>query len=135
MRGTLLALLPLLIAAADPAPDRAPDPRALAGDWLVDLTPKPGDEPYLRPMHLDLLADGRVTGLFYQSPIDAGRWKIARERICVSFRTHDDNGPYHSAGCLRGDRVEGQTWAEGRAFLFPWNATRTAPAAGEAGKP
>ena len=96
---------------------------ALAGAWIVDLSVK-ADEPYTRPMNLTLAFDGTVLGLFYQSSIDAGRWKTARNRTCVSFRTHDDRGPYHTAACLVGDRVEGQTWAEARNFLFNWNAVR-----------
>jgi len=96
---------------------------ALSGSWVVDLSVKP-DEPYTRPMTLTLNKDGTVSGLFYQSTIDAGRWKTDRNRTCVSFRTHDDIGPYHTTGCLVGDRVEGQTWAEARNFLFIWNAVR-----------
>ena len=115
MRWILLSI-PFLIAAAD-----VPSP--LAGDWTVDLSTKPG-EPYVRPMHLNLAADGAVTGLFYQSDIEAGRWKTDRGRTCVSFRTTDGRGPYHTAACLVGDHVEGQTWAEARTFLFNWNATR-----------
>lgn len=95
----------------------------LDGAWTVDLSVKSG-EPYTRPMNLTLNADGTVTGLFYQSPIDAGRWKTARDRTCVSFRTHDDRGQYHTAACLAGDGVEGQTWAEARDFVFVWNAVR-----------
>ena len=57
---------------------------------------------------------------------NAGRWKTDRGRACVSFRTTDGAGPYHTAACLRGDRVEGQTWAEGRNFLFNWNAVKNA---------
>ena len=30
-------------------------------------------------------------------------------------------------GCLVGDRIEGQTWAEQRAFVFVWNAARGEP--------
>lgn len=96
----------------------------LAGDWIVDLSVKP-TEPYTRPMKLNLAADGSVTGLFYQSEIENGRWKLDRGRTCVSFRTNDTAGPYHSSACLVGDRVEGQTWAEQRKFLFNWNATRS----------
>lgn len=119
----------LLSAQTAPAPVSPPavSSSALAGDWTVDLTPEPGDPPYTRPMRLTLLPDGTVTGLFYQSDIEAGRWKIARGRICVSFRTSDGVGPYHTAACLVEDHVEGQTWAEARAFLFPWNAVRTKP--------
>ena len=75
-------------------------------------------------MQLTLNGDGTVTGSFYESEIEAGRWRTDRGRTCVSFRTTDGVGPYHSAACLVGDHVEGQTWAEHRNFLFNWNATR-----------
>ena len=77
-------------------------------------------------------ADGRVEGSFYGSTIEAGRWKLDRGRLCASFRTTDGAGPYHTAACLAGDGVSGQTWAEHRDFLFNWNATR-APVASEPG--
>jgi hypothetical protein len=95
----------------------------LNGRWIVDLSSKP-DEPYTQPMELTLAADGSVTGSFYDSEILAGRWKTARGRTCVSFRTTDGAGPYHTAACLVGSGVEGQTWAEHRNFLFNWNAVR-----------
>ncbi|MBL8544121.1 MAG: hypothetical protein JNJ63_09970 [Hyphomonadaceae bacterium] len=96
---------------------------ALDGAWIVDLSTNPA-EPYTRPMTLTLNADGSVRGSFYESEIEAGRWKTDRGRTCVSFRTTDGVGPYHTAACLAGDHVEGQTWAEHRNFLFNWNATR-----------
>jgi hypothetical protein len=114
----------LLCAACLSLPAAAQTEAQLSGSWTVDLSTKPG-EPYLKTMVLQLAPDGSVTGSFYDSAIEAGRWKTARGRTCVSFRTTDGKGPYHSAACLRGDVVEGQTWAEHRAFLFNWNATRT----------
>lgn len=111
----------LLLALAQATTPAAP---ALAGDWIVDLTSKPGDPPYRQPMRLALKPDGTVTGSFYRSEIQAGRWKADRGRTCVSFRTTDGAGPYHTAACLTGDMVTGQTWAEHRNFLFNWNAVR-----------
>ena len=102
--------------AAQPIP-------SLGGNWTVDLSVKAG-EPYTKPMVLNLAADGSVTGSFYESVIEAGRWKLDRGRTCVSFRTSDGKGPYHSSACLIGDAVQGQTWAEQRNFLFNWNAVR-----------
>ena len=128
---TALALAAILSACAT-APDAAPaapvDARAaLAGAWTVDLSTDPR-EPYTKAMHLTLspgsASGGAVTGDFYESDILAGRWKTDRGRTCVSFRTTDGVGPYHTAACLRGERVEGQTWAEGRGFLFNWVAVR-----------
>jgi hypothetical protein len=95
----------------------------LDGAWVVDLSTDP-NTPYTRPMQLALNADSTVTGSFYESEIEAGRWRTDRGRTCLSFRTTDGVGPYHSAACLVGDQVEGQTWAEHRNFLFNWNATR-----------
>ncbi len=109
----------VLLAAAAPALAATP----LDGAWTVDLSVK-ADEPYTKPMVLALNADGTVTGSFYESTIEAGRWKTARGRTCVSFRTTDGKGPYHTAACLTGDTVTGQTWAEQRNFLFNWNAVR-----------
>lgn len=114
----------LLFAAVLPAPALAAEAvQPLAGEWVVDLSAKPG-EVYTKPMVLSLNKDGTATGSFYESEILAGRWKTDRGRTCVSFRTTDGVGPYHTAACLVGDHVEGQTWAEQRTFLFNWNATR-----------
>ena len=110
-------------AAPAPAPADTAEARVLAGEWVVDLSVG-ANAPYTRPMRLTLNADGTVAGQFYQSTIETGRWKTDRGRTCVSFRTSDGNGPYHTAACLVGDRVQGQTWAEHRNFLFNWNATR-----------
>ena len=95
----------------------------LDGTWTVDLSGKPS-EAYTKPMVLTLNADGTVAGSFYESAIEAGRWKTDRGRTCVSFRTTDGVGPYHTSACLAGDLVQGQTWAEQRNFLFNWNAVR-----------
>lgn len=102
----------------------ASDPPALAGDWTVDLSIG-GDGSYTQPMSLTLAEDHSVTGSFYNSDIEEGRWGENAGRLCVSFRTTDGVGPYHTAACLDGDRVTGQTWAEHRSFLLPWTAVRT----------
>jgi hypothetical protein len=116
----MLLLLSLLGAAPSAA---APQAGSLEGKWSVDLSTDPA-KPYVKTMELRLAPDGSVTGSFYDSVIEGGRWKTDRGRTCVSFRTTDGAGPYHSAACSRGDGVEGQTWAEHRTFLFNWNARR-----------
>lgn len=113
------AILALALAAA-PASAQTP---GLSGAWTVDLSTEPG-KPYTQPMDLTLAPDGQVTGSFYNSTIEAGRWKTDRGRTCASFRTTDGKGPYHSSVCLVGDTAQGQTWAEHRGFLFNWNAVR-----------
>lgn len=126
--GAMLVVLALGACAAQAervAPQSAAPTgaAALAGAWTVDLSTEP-NAPYIRPMVLTLAADHSVTGSFYESDIIAGRWKTDRGRTCVSFRTTDGVGAYHTAACLIGDHVEGQTWAEQRGFLFNWNAVR-----------
>jgi hypothetical protein len=116
-------MLAIFLTLAAQAPSTIASPPVLDGNWTVDLSTKP-DQPYTRPMQLMLNPDGTVGGLFYQSTIEKGRWKTDRGRTCASFRTSDGNGPYHTSVCLRGDRAEGQTWAENRNFLFVWIATR-----------
>jgi hypothetical protein len=114
MIAAVVALLSVAQAAA---------PSTLAGEWSVDLTTDPA-KPYLKTMSLSLAADGAVTGRFYDSDIQGGRWKTDRGRTCASFRTTDGVGPYHSSVCLMGDQAVGQTWAEHRKFLFNWIAAR-----------
>lgn len=116
-----LAALPLALLVASGAFAQTGNP--LDGSWTVDLSNEPG-KPYTKIMQLHLAGDNSVTGSFYDSKIENGRWKTSRGRTCVSFRTTDGAGPYHSSACLRGDVVEGQTWAEHRGFLFNWNAVR-----------
>jgi hypothetical protein len=101
----------------------AAQPDTLQGRWSIDLATDPA-KPYVQPMELKLATDGSVTGSFYNSPIEAGRWKTDRGRTCASFRTSDGAGPYHSSVCLSGDKAVGQTWAENRNFLFNWVAER-----------
>lgn len=99
-------------------------PPELAGAWTVDLSIG-GDGSYTQPMNLILADDKTVTGDFYNSEILEGRWAENGGRLCVSFRTTDGVGPYHTAACLEGDRVVGQTWAEHRRFVLPWTAVRS----------
>lgn len=120
-------LAALLLATASTLAGTPLAASPLAGTWTVDLTAKPGDPPYTKAMTLVLNPDGSVSGSFYDSAIEASRWKTAGNRTSVSFRTTDGNGSYHTAACLEGDIVRGQTWAEHRSFLFNWNATRTKP--------
>ena len=104
-----LAAVVLLTACATAQPTLLPrTDETLAGAWTVDLSVDPTKPAYTKPMHLSLNADGTVSGDFYESEILAGRWKTDRGRTCVSFRTTDGAGPYHTAACLAGDRVQGQ---------------------------
>ena len=119
MRHALAATFSLLMCATATGQTLAP----MDGRWTVDLSTDPA-KPYTKTMDLTLRPDGSVAGSFYDSEIQAGRWKTDRGRTCVSFRTTDGAGPYHTSACLRADKVEGQTWAEHRLFLFNWIAVR-----------
>lgn len=123
MQRLAMVVLAFTLGACAAQAQTQPAAETLNGAWVVDLSTEPGT-PYTQPMVLTLNADGTVSGSFYQSDIEAGRWKTDRGRTCVSFRTTDGVGPYHTAACLVGDHVEGQTWAEHRNFLFNWNAAR-----------
>ena len=116
-----LLLAGMLVAAAANAPS-APGP--LEGEWQVDLRPTPEAPEYLKPMRIELSAAGGVTGSFYDSPMENGTVGEWGDRRCVSFRTRDASGPYHSSACLSGERLVGQTWSEGRGFLLLWTARR-----------
>lgn len=114
----LVTVSAMLIACATA---QAAEP-GLDGRWSVDLGTDPA-KPYTQEMVLTLQPDGSVAGSFYDSTIQAGRWKRDRGRLCANFRTTDGKGPYHTAVCRQGERAIGQTWAEHRGFLFNWDAT------------
>jgi hypothetical protein len=114
------------VEAAD-APVATPPDAALAaltGRWIVDLRPSPEEPAYDKPMTLAIAADRTVSGTFYESDIEAGRASASNGRACFAFRTTDGVGPYHTSGCLVGNRILGQTWAEHRKFVLNWTAMR-----------
>ncbi|HZF43668.1 MAG TPA: hypothetical protein VEZ48_09695 [Sphingomonadaceae bacterium] len=115
------AALALSGAASDQPGKRSAHP--LAGEWTVDLRPAPSAPAYLKPMVLNVAADGSLSGTFYDNAIQAGRADAAN-RICFAFRTADPSGLYQTSGCLEGGEIEGQTWSEGRGFLLSWSAKR-----------
>lgn len=120
-----LASIPHHVAAD--APDAKPlDPAlaVLAGRWIVDLRPSADAPRYEKPMTLAITADRTISGSFYESDIEAGRASASNGRVCFAFRTTDGVGPYHTSGCLVGDRILGQTWAEHRKFVLNWSAVR-----------
>ena len=109
------------VAAATAAPSGT---ATLAGRWVVDLRAAPDEPRHDKMMVLGIDADRVVTGSFYDSVIEAGRASASNGRSCFAFRTTDGVGPYHTSGCLVGDRILGQTWAEHRKFVLNWTAAR-----------
>lgn len=111
--------------AAAPAAGSTPaDVAALAGRWVVDLRAAQDEPRYDKLMILSVAPDRAVAGSFYDSEIEAGRAGASNGRTCFVFRTSDGVGPYHTSGCLVGDRILGQTWAEHRNFVLNWTAVR-----------
>lgn len=60
-----LHLVLLLTCLCIQASAQTPDPSALVGSWQVDLTPKPGAEPYFQKMVITEVNDSTFTGTFY----------------------------------------------------------------------
>ena len=115
---------PAAPTAAAPSPDARSGLVALAGRWSVDLRPSLDAPAYDKPMVLEIATDGSVRGSFYDSAIEAGRASASNGRTCFAFRTTDGVGPYQTSGCLVGERIVGQTWAEHRRFMLNWTAVR-----------
>jgi hypothetical protein len=137
MKVTMMAFVLIAsMASADASrADEAPVPTAaasatpvgvaaLAGRWVVDLRAAPDQPRYEKPMVLSVAPDKSVAGSFYDSEIEAGRASASNDRLCFAFRTTDGVGPYHTSGCLVGDRILGQTWSEHRQFVLNWTAVR-----------
>jgi hypothetical protein len=119
--------LALALFTAAPAIAQTDDHGAsqLNGDWTLDLRPTNDAPAYIKTMKLDITLQGVVAGDFYDHVIDDGRAFDAKGRACFAFHTSDNTGPYQTSGCRVGDRIEGQSWSEGRRFLLTWTATRS----------
>jgi hypothetical protein len=117
----ITTILSFLAAAATSA---AAPPPAIAGNWIVDLRLSDKDAPYSKPMMLTPAPDGSLSGEFYESNIEAGRFNDRKGHQCVAFRTSDNSGPYQHSACLEGKIVKGISWSTGRNFLLQWTATR-----------
>ena len=112
-------------------------PEMLLGTWIVDLRPTPDAPAYLKKLVITSVAEGKLTGTFYDgSPLQAGRLNdTSGDFICFAFFTDPGEGAYNTSGRLVGpDRLEGMTLSTSRGFLLPWHAVRekaapTSPAA------
>lgn len=114
----------MALAIANPAQAHDHGASKLNGEWTLDLRPSNDAPAYNKSMTLDITAAGVVRGAFYDNAIEDGRAFDGKGRTCFAFHTSDNTGPYQTSGCLVGDRVEGQSWSEGRKFLLTWTATR-----------
>ena len=127
----LAASVLIVVAAMAPhgaaAQERTnPNVKDLAGDWTVDLRPTSDSPELVKSMRIDVAPDNTISGTFYDSAIETGRADASKARACFAFTTSDGTGPYQTAGCLVGERIEWQTWSPARGFLITWTAVRPA---------
>lgn len=136
MRTAAVVAAAMLISMAGPVvaqttgPGKAetvrPAADPLLGDWLVDLTGKPGEAPYYTEMQITSVEGDRITGTFYGSPIEQGRINRSWGAVRFAFITHDGGGGeyHHSGEYVDGRVVRGLSHAVARDFLMPWVAVR-----------
>ncbi|MBX7248959.1 MAG: hypothetical protein K1X35_07960 [Caulobacteraceae bacterium] len=119
---------PAMAQTTGPAAAEAVRPAAepLVGDWLVDLTGKPGDGPYYADMHVESVEGDRITGTFYGSRIEHGRINRSWGTVRFAFVTHDQGGGTynHSGEYVDGRLIRGVSHAVDRDFVMPWVAVR-----------
>lgn len=131
MKQVALSLLTLAMAACTHTPDamntEVPlSPGDLVGTWEVALYFSPDSPPSSTVMKIDAInPDGTLSGSFYQSPFETGRYTEREGVVVISVMTSDGSGPYATSGRLvTPDRIEGQTLSTGRGFLMTWTATK-----------
>ena len=119
---------PVLAQTTGPSAAEAVRPAAdpLVGDWLVDLTGKPGDGAYYTEMQVTSVEGDRLTGTFYGSPIEKGRINRSWGTVRFAFVTHDGGGGTynHSGEYIDGRVIRGVSHALDRDFVMPWVAVR-----------
>ena len=102
-----------------------PETNRLIGTWRVDLRPTPEADPYLIDLEVSDIADGKITGTFYNgSPITQSRVTNTFGVVRFAFVTEDGSGPYHTSGEIIGDTITGITHSLGRDFVMPWRGER-----------
>lgn len=130
IRRAILATGLFVLFAAAPALSREPPSAApLVGQWRVDLTSKPGDGPYYAEMTVTSVDGDRITGTFYDSPMEKGRITRVWGTVRFAFITHDGKGGAynHSGEFVDGRLIRGLSHAIDRDFLAAWTADRAAP--------
>ena len=96
----------------------------LMGVWKVDLRPTPDAEPYVQEFTVESVDGDSITGTFYGTPIQEGRFNVDWGALRFAFVTADGSGPYHHSGLLSNGRLIGMTHSLGRDFLAYWTAVR-----------
>lgn len=115
----------LLVCTTALVSAQSPDPAALVGTWQVDLTPKPGAEPYFQKLVITEVNDSTFTSTFYyDSEIQEARFNADWGALTIAFFTADGSGPYNTAARLEGDLLKGTTHSIGRDFVALWTARK-----------
>ena len=98
----------------------------LIGTWDVALYFSVDSPPSATVMEIGSAgADGTLTGSFYASAFEVGRYTVREGAVVISVITSDGSGPYATSGRLVAPgQVEGQTLSTGRGFLMAWTATK-----------
>ena len=131
MKHVMLSLVTLAAAACTSAPlatdtETFVSPDNLVGTWDVALYFSADSPPSSTVMEVEgINSDGTLSGSFYQSPFETGRYAVRDGEVVISVITSDGSGPYATSGRLvTPERVEGQTLSTGRGFLMTWSATK-----------
>lgn len=98
----------------------------LIGSWDVALYFSPEAPPSATVLEIATATpDGALTGSFYQTPFEIGRYTEQDGRLIIAVMTSDESGPYATSGRLTSPgTIEGQTLSTGRDFLMSWTATK-----------
>jgi hypothetical protein len=128
-RALLVAGLLSAIAVAPAASREPPSAAPLVGEWRVDLTSKPGDGAYYAEMTIKSVDGDRITGTFYDSPMEKGRITRDWGTVRFAFVTRDGGGGVynHSGEFVDGRLIRGLSHALDRDFVAVWTADRKAP--------
>ena len=104
----------------------APSPSELVGTWDVALYFSADAPPSATVMEITEASEaGALTGSFYNSNFETGRYRSQGDEIIISVITSDGSGPYATSGRLTAPGfIEGQTLSTGRDFLMAWTAEK-----------
>ena len=98
----------------------------LIGAWDVALYVSPDARRSATVLEIETATPvGVLTGSFYQTPFETGRYTARDRTLIIAVMTADGSGPYATSGRLTStNTIEGQTLSIGRDFLMSWTATK-----------
>ncbi len=94
------------------------------GIWELDLRPSPEAEPYYKDFIIQSFSDGKLSGVFYETPFNDGKINTAWGKFFFSFTTTDQSGTYFHSGYLDEGRLYGTSFSVERGFMSPWFSTK-----------